>query len=195
MPNKNKKLIVWVSEAALLLALLVVVQLLTFVVPKSVPILGQLFTGSLVNMVLIVGVGSVGFSGTAVAAVLSSVLAFAFGQMTFPQMIPVVAIGNLAIVAAVWPFLRSTSSVKNPGIGRSIVGIAVGAVVKTSFLWGATAWLIVPVFFTGKNAAAQKLSLMFSWPQAVTAVIGGIAALLVLPAIRSYRGKRTDSVL
>lgn len=190
MPSKNKKVIVWVSEAALLLALLVVVQLSTFAVPKSVPILGQLFAGSLVNMVLIVGVGSVGFSGTAVPAVLSPVLAFAIGQMPFPQMIPVVAIGNLAIVSTVWPFLRSTSSVKDPGIGRSILGVAVGAAVKTLFLWGATVWLMVPVFFAGKNAAAQKLSLMFSWPQAVTAVIGGILALLVLPAIRSYRRKR-----
>lgn len=189
MNRKNRKVTVWVAEAALLLALLAAVQLLTFAVPKSVPLVGQLFTGSLVNMVLIVGVGSVGFSGTAVAAVVSPLLAYAFGQMTFPQMIPVVAIGNLIIVAVLWLFLRPADS-ETPGAGRSILGVVAGAVVKTAFLWAATVWVIVPMFFARKAPVAEKLSVMFSWPQAITAVIGGILALLVLPAIRTYRKKR-----
>jgi hypothetical protein len=190
MNRKNPKAGVWVAEAALLLALLVVVQLLTFAVPKSVPLIGQLFTGSLVNMVLIVGVGSVGFSGTAVAAVASPLLAYAFGQMPFPQMIPVVAIGNLIIVAVLWAFLRPGSSGKAPGMGRSVPGIVVGALAKTAFLWAATVWVMVPMFFNGKNAVAEKLSMMFSWPQGVTAIIGGILALLILPSIRVYRNRR-----
>ncbi len=189
MDRKNKKVTVWVAEAALLLALLVVVQLLTFAIPKSIPLVSQLFTGSLVNMVLIVGVGSVGFSGSAVAAVASPLLAYAFGQMTFPQMIPVVAIGNLIIVTVLWLFLRP-SDAETPSTGRSILGIVVGAAVKTAFLWGATVWAILPMFFAGKSSIAGKLSMMFSWPQAITAVIGGILALLVLPAIRTYRKKR-----
>ena len=189
MDRKNKKATVWVAEAALLLALLVVVQLLTFAVPKSVPLVSQLFTGSLVNMVLIVGAGSVGFSGSAVAAVASPLLAYAFGQMAFPQMIPVVAVGNLIIVTILWFFLR-TAGAEAPGMGRSILGIVVGAAAKTAFLWGATVWVILPMFFAGKASVAEKLSMMFSWPQAVTAVIGGILALLILPAIRTYRRKR-----
>lgn len=189
MSTKNQKGIVWVVEAALLLALLVVVQLLTFAIPKGVPILGQLFTGSLVNMVLIVGAGSVGFAGTAVAAILSPVLAFAFGQMAFPVMIPVVAVGNLAIVAVTWAFFRPVGG-KVPGTGRGFAGVVVGAMAKTAFLWGATVLLMVPVFFSAKPQVGEKLSLMFSWPQAATAVIGGVLALLILPAVRTYRSRR-----
>jgi ABC-type transport system involved in cytochrome bd biosynthesis fused ATPase/permease subunit len=57
------------------------------------------------------------------------------------------------------------------------------------FLWGMTVRLILPMFFAGKTKVAEKLSMMFSWPQAITAVVGGILALLVLPAIRTYRKK------
>lgn len=178
--------VVWIAEAGLLIALLVVVQLLTFAIPKGVPIVSQLFTGSLVNLVLIVGAGSVGFSGTAIAAVLSPVLAYAFGQMVFPQMIPVVALGNLIIVAVTWAFFGRAS--RNPG--TDILGIVLGAVLKTAFLWAATAWIMAPIFFAAKAAVGQKLVLMFSWPQMVTALIGGGLALLVLPAIRAYRGHR-----
>ena len=194
MNQKNSKAAVWVAEAALLLALLAVVQLLTFAIPKSVPIVSQLFTGSLVNMVLIVGAGTVGLSGTAVAAIASPLLAYAFGQMTFPQMIPVVAVGNLILVIALWFFLRPVAGPWASGTGRGILGIIVGAAAKTAFLWGATVWVILPMFFAGKASAAKKLSMMFSWPQAVTAVIGGILALLVLPAIRTYRKKRKGNV-
>lgn len=187
---KKQKMSVWVAESALLLALLVVVQLLTFAVPKSVPLVGQLFTGSLVNMVLIVGVCSVGFSGTAVASVASPLLAYAFGQMAFPQMIPVVAIGNLVIVAVLWAFVHPLDARKAPAVGKSIAGIVVGAAAKTAFLWAATVFFITPMFFSGKGAVAGKLAMMFSWPQAITAIIGGAIALLVLPAIRTYQSKR-----
>lgn len=189
MNSKNRKAVTWVTESALLLALLVVVQLLTFAVPKSLPLVGQLFTGSLVNLVLIVGAGSVGFSGAAVAGVASPLLAYAFGQMVFPQMIAVVAIGNIVIVAVLWAFLRSTDSDRPVVSGRSVLGIVIGAVAKTAFLWAATVLLIIPWFFKGSKLAA-KLALMFSWPQTITAVIGGALALLVLPAVRTFRGNR-----
>lgn len=189
--TNNRKTVTWVAEAGLLLALLVVVQLLSYAVPKSVPLVSQLLTGSLVNLVLIVGAGSVGFSGTAIAAILSPVLALLFGQMVFPQMVPVVAIGNLVIVAVVWAFFRSDGKLSKGSVfGFHIAGIAIGAVAKTVFLWAATSLLIVPIFFAGKAAIGQKLGMMFSWPQLVTAIIGGILALLVLSPIRTYRSHR-----
>lgn len=190
MPEMKKKRnsIFWVAQAGLLIALLVVVQLLTFLMPKSVPLIGQLFTGTLVNLVLIVGAGSVGFAGTAAAAVLSPVLAFAFGQMVFPPMIPVVAIGNLVIVAVTWAvFVHETRRPpKNSSVFR-MAGIVCGAAAKTAFLWLATVLLVVPVFFGGKPAVAQVLSLMFSWPQLVTAMVGGALALVVLRFIQGYQ--------
>lgn len=189
MNRKKTKVTVWVAETALLLALLIVVQLLTFIVPKGFPLVSQFCTGTLVNLVLIVGAGSIGLSGTAVAAVASPLLAYAFGQMTFPQMLPVVAVGNLIIVVATWFFFRPSADAEAPSLCRSVLGVVVGAAVKSVFLWGMTVWFILPMFFAGKAKVAEKLSMMFSWPQAVTAVAGGILALLVLPAIRTYRKK------
>lgn len=191
MATNNKKAIMWVAQAGLLIALLVVVQLLTFVVPKSIPLASQLFTGSLVNLVLIVGAGSAGFSATAIAAILSPVLALLFGQMGFPQMVPVVAIGNLVIVAITWAFFKKGAKMSGGArIGFNIAGIAVGAVVKTAVLWATTLWLIIPAFFAGNAKVAKNLSLMFSWPQLVTALIGGAIALIILPRLKTYRNNK-----
>lgn len=188
--KNQKSAVVWVAQAGLMLALLVVVQLLSFALPKA-PLVSQLITGSLVNLVLIVGAGVAGFSGTAVAAVLSPVLALIFGQMPFPQMVPVVAVGNLVIVALAFAFFSRDERFKGGvRVLFGAAGIAVGAVAKTAFLWGATVLFVLPVFFAAKTPVAQKLSLMFSWPQLVTAVIGGILALVVMPPLRTFRRHR-----
>jgi hypothetical protein len=184
--SSNTRAVLWVAQAAMLIALLVVVQLLTFAVPKSVPLVGQLFTGSLVNLVLIVGAGAVGFSGAAVAAVLSPVLAFLFGQLLFPQMIPVVAVGNLVIVGITWAFFAASR--RDGKTLLNLAGIAVGAVVKTAVLWAAASLIIVPLFFSASpklETVGRSISLMFSWPQLVTAVIGGLIALAVIPPVRT----------
>ena len=66
-----KKYILWITETAVMLALLVTLQLLT----KG---FGQLVTGSFVNGVLAVTVLVVGFSGGITVALISPVLAIGF---------------------------------------------------------------------------------------------------------------------
>jgi hypothetical protein len=185
MKNNNSKSILVICEAGLLIALLVVVQLLTFAVPKAVPIVGQLFTGTLVNLVLIMGAGSTGFFVTAAAAILSPVIALLFGQMNFPQMIPIVAAGNLVIVAVTWLFFRKDSKFsKSKAFLFDIGGIVLGAALKTLVLWGTSALIAVPLFFAQNAAVGKKIILMFSWPQFITALIGGIIAVLIVPRLR-----------
>lgn len=186
--NKNK--IMGVAQSGMMIALMIVVQLLAFVVPKSIPLVSQIFTGSLVNFVLIIGAATVGFTGTVSAAILSPVLAFAFGQMLFPQLIPVIAIGNSVIVAVTWFFFRHDNLSKKSNIRIDLLGIVAGAVAKTAFLWAVISWIILPSFFAGKVQIAQKLGFMFSWPQFITAIIGGVIALLILPVIQTYRKNR-----
>lgn len=176
--------IVWVAQTALMLALLVVIQLISI---GTAPFLGQIITGSLVNLVLIVGAGSVA-SAAAVAAILSPLLAFVMGKMPFVQMVLVVAVGNLIIVVITWLFFRGRNRISY-GILADISGIVLGAIAKWLFLWGAVEWVVVPMFFAGNKNVADKLGLMFSWPQLVTALIGGVLSLFILPAVRSYRKK------
>lgn len=186
--RSNSSYIHWVAEAALMLTLMLVVQLLTFVLPKSVPLISQLLTGSLVNLVLIVGSGSVGLAVVVVAAIISPLLAFLLGQMPFPQMIPVIAAGNLIIVIITWVSFQNRKKIKQNLI-MDIMGIISGAVVKWLFLWNTTIWIMLPIFFAN-NPKAKNLAVMFSWPQLATALIGGALALFVLPSIRNFRKVR-----
>lgn len=189
--TKNSKTVLWISEAGLLIALLVVVQLLTFAVPKGVPLIGQLFTGTLVNLVLIMGAGSVGFSATAVAAVLSPVLALLFGQMNFPQMVPIVAAGNLVIVAVTWAFFRKDEKFsKGKAFAFDLGGVILGSITKAAVLFGASTLIAVPIFFAQNAKVGKQITFMFSWPQLITALIGGIVAVLIVPRIRKAIASR-----
>ena len=184
--NRNSKRAAWLAQAALMLVLLYVVQLITI---ANIPLLGQIITGSLVNLVLIVAGGSIGLSASIVAAISSPAFAFLMGKMAFAQMIPVIAAGNVIIVVVAWAFFRNRHRITF-GMIADVGGIVFGAVAKWLFLWGATLWIMLPVVFGGEQTVASKLGLMFSWPQLVTALIGGVLALFVLPAIRSYNNKR-----
>lgn len=190
--NHHKTL--WITTTAVLIALVVLAQLLTYAIPAGALIptplgpirLSQFFTGSLVNLILIVGAGAAGFGSASIAALISPVLAALLGVIPggIPQMIPVVMIGNLIIVAIVWLcFKISTDLVRAGGIVLKILGVIVGAAAKAVFLWAATAKLIVPLFNVKPKIAAQ-IGILMSWPQAVTALVGGILALMVLPALK-----------
>ena len=52
-----------------------------------------------------------------------------------------------------------------------------GSVIKFLFLYFSSLWVIQ--FFLSEQIA-QKVSIMFSWPQLVTALAGGIISCLVL---------------
>ena len=187
--SKNYRTILWIVKSAMLLALLVAIQFVTYALPASlVPLVKQLITGSLVNLVLIIGAGSVGFAGAGVAAVLSPVLAFAFAQMTFPPLIPIIMVGNLILVAITWGGFRTGKGFgKFPRFATDLGGVIVGSAVKAVFLWAAISFVAIPLILHLPAPVAAKVSLMFSWPQLVTSLVGGVLALAILPAIRAYQ--------
>ena len=83
---------------------------------------------------------------------------------------PIVAIGNFILV------LLFVLIKKN-----QILGIGAGAVLKFAFLFAG-----VNLFVNWMGIPAQKATAMiaaFSWPQLVTAAIGGVIALLVIKAL------------
>ena len=67
----------------------------------------------------------------------------------------------------------------------SAVGRSVGAAAVCKFL---TLFLVVVKLVLPSLGLAEKqvamMSTMFSWPQLVTAAIGGVLALLVVPALK-----------
>lgn len=187
--KSQSKVLTIVAEAGLLTAMMVVIQLITLPI-KAVPLASQLVTGSLVNLVLILGAGTTGLIGAGLAGLLSPVLAVLFGQMGFPPLIPAVVIGNLLIVLVSWAFFRLAG--EKGGAVRVLLaaaGIVLGALVKTAFLWLSVTKIMTPLMGVTAQIAA-KLSTMFGLPQLITALIGGVFALAILPPVQKARKRR-----
>lgn len=177
----------WVTRTALGVALVVVAQLLGKMLPAGAVITGpfsvtQLVTGSLVNCVLFVFTATTGiWSGVAIG-ILSSVLATLIGiGPAVPAVTPVIACGN-AVLAVMFGLLHG----KDWQSGRWAFAAVIAAIVKCAFLW-----ICVPLALGLVAGVAEQqvkaLSIMFSWPQGVTALIGAALALTILPRLNKSR--------
>lgn len=160
----------WITQTAVLTALLVLLQTIT----KAG---GQLLTGSCVNAVLAIAVLFSGlWSGVTVAAV-SPFFAFLLG--IGPQLLPIVpaiAMGNLAYVL-LWHFLFDKQLWRQ---GSSLLLAATGKFLVLYLLVVQLLCRILPL----AEKQVATFTAMFSWPQLVTALIGGGIALLIVPILR-----------
>ena len=175
----NKKLR-WITETAIMLALLVTLQALT----KP---LGQFVTGSCVNAILAVAVLVGGFGCGITVALFSPILAFLLGIAPQILTVPAIMAGNAAFVTALH-FLADRSG-KN--ILRQIIAWLTAATAKFGVLYAMVVWLICGVLSESLLAAGtlkppmlKALPATFSWPQLITALIGGAVALAMVPALR-----------
>ncbi len=176
----------WIARTALMLALLVVAQFVgSKLVPAGAAILGpmsvtQLITGSLVNMILIVTAALVGVWSGITVGVLSSVLALVLGIQGQPIITPAIALGNVVIVLVTWFFFSLAAKKQQKPYGSlGIAGIIIGAGLKFAFL-SLTVPALLSLLPELKPEVANKLSLMFSYPQLATALLGGVLALLLI---------------
>lgn len=175
--NKTLKLV----QTAIFLALLIVFQYVT----KS---MGQYVTGSLVNFTLIGSVLAVGLTGGIVVALVSPFLAFVIGiGPAFIQIVPMVALGNLVLVL-VYHFMlsKSASSISGKNLASWILTIVVGALAKFAFFYVGLIKLVLPAMLSAgilKDKQVAVLSTSFSFPQLITATIGGVLAMLVMPTV------------
>ena len=175
----NKK-IRWITETAIVLALLVTLQALT----KG---FGQFVTGSCVNAVLGVAVLVGGLASGVTVALVSPVLAFLLGIAPQILTVPAIMAGNTVYVLLLH-FLADRTG-KNL-VKQAIAWIAAAA-AKFATLWVIVVQIICGVLSESLLAAGtmkppmlQALPATFSWPQLVTALIGGAVALLIVPVIR-----------
>ena len=182
----NKK-IRWITETAVMLALLVVLQAVT----KP---LGQLVTGSFVNAILAITALLVGMSSGITVAIISPVCAFLFGiAPNFVTVLPIMA-GNVCFVVLL-------CLITGKQLWRQPVALAVAAGAKFTVLYLLVVKVICGVAsdaLLGKKLGEvvvlappmlQKLPAMFSFPQLFTALIGGGVALLITPVLRRAMGK------
>ena len=175
----NKK-IRWITETAVMLALLVSLQALT----KP---MGQLVTGSCVNAVLAVSALVGGLSCGLTVALISPVLAFLLGIAPQILTVPAIMVGNSVFVVLL--SLLADKSGRN--IAKQIIAWLVSAAAKFASLYAIVVWLICGVLSESLLASGvmkapmlKALPATFSWPQLFTALIGGAVALLIVPVLR-----------
>ena len=175
----NKK-IRWITETAVMLALLVSLQALT----KP---MGQLVTGSCVNAVLAVSALVGGLSCGLTVALISPVLAFLLGIAPQILTVPAIMVGNSVFVVLL--SLLADKSGRN--IAKQIIAWLVSAAAKFAALYAIVVWLICGVLSDSLLASGvmkapmlKALPATFSWPQLFTALIGGAVALLITPVLR-----------
>ncbi len=175
----NKK-IRWITETAVMLALLVSLQAIT----KP---LGQLVTGSCVNAVLAISVLLVGMSSGITVAIISPVLAYLIGIAPQILTVPAIMVGNTVYVV----LLCLLAGKNSRNILRQVAAWAVAAFAKFATLYAIVVWLICGVFAesllkagTLKPPMLKMLPATFSWPQLFTALIGGAIALGIVPILR-----------
>lgn len=174
MNNKVK----WITETAVMIALLVTLQYVT----KAG---GQFVTGSCVNLILAVAALVGGLWCGVTVALVSPFFAFLLGiGPQLIQIVPCIALGNavyvilLALIAG--KIMDRSSSGK---LALSYCAMAVAALGKFAALFLVIVKLVLPSLGLAE-AQVTTMSAMFSWPQLVTALIGGVLAVSVAPLLR-----------
>jgi len=183
----NNKTTAWIARTGLFLAVAVIAQLIGSQMGGGIA--GQIITGSLVNMALIVAGITAGISSGISIAVLSPCLAFLLGIMKFAPAIPIVIAGNIAIVI-ITAFIYNYYSKSEMKLALQklfiLLGMIFGAFFKCVLMW-ISALYILPLFVAKVPPAIIS---SFSLPQAVTGTIGVILAMLTVPSLLKI--KRND---
>ena len=182
----DRKRILWITQTAIFIALLVSAQIFTRP-------LGQLVTGSSVNFILVTACLLFGLPSAATVGVVSPVLAYMItGRPFFPVLIPFVMLGNVALVAAV--HLIFGKSYVNTGrfcYVRAAAAVLTGSALKFLVLWIGIVQIALNFIPDIGPPQVEAMTLAFSWPQLVTALIGSALAMAVAPylvrALRSVR--------
>ena len=172
MKTVNKK-IRWITRTGLLLALLIVLQWAT---AGTQAFAGQYITGTCVNAVLAVATLASGlWSGLTVAA-LSPFFAKLLG--IGPQLLPIVpaiAVGNVVFVLLLYSTIKKIR-------GFAVLTAALG---KFLTLYLLVVKCIVPLMAEGlKPQQIATFSVMFSYPQLITALLGGLVAVAIVPVLK-----------
>ena len=173
---KHKK-VLWITRTAVLIALTIVLQAATLQLGN------QIITGSVVNLMLIISVMTCGLPTGLTVAAFTPIMPTLLGFGPVWPVVPFIAVANMALVT-VWHFIG------NRQMGNKYVSYVVatitGALVKFAVLYFGVVQLAMR-FIPG---LPQPLAFMFSYPQIITASIGGVCAIILLPPLLKATNER-----
>ncbi len=176
----NKEKTLWITRTAVFIALLVVLQAATAALGNTI------ITGSVVNMLLIVSVMTCGIMSGLFVAVISPIMAKFIGIGPLWSLIPFIVAGNITLVL-LWHFIGNKHW--RHEYTTQIIALVVAAIAKFLVLYLGIVKIAVPLILGLAAQQAVVISNMFSIPQLITALLGGVIALLILsPLKRAIKG-------
>jgi len=133
----------------------------------------QWVTGPIINATLLLTTVLVGPTEAVLLGLMPSTMAFLGGLLPLPlaPMLPFIMIGN-AIMVMTFYTVRPK---------HFWVAVGLAALFKFAFMHGSVVFLLSRMMDSGLTA---KLAVMMSWPQLLTAIIGGVIAYPIIKAIR-----------
>lgn len=174
-----KKKILWITESAVMMALLVTLQTLT----KPA---GQLVTGSCVNVCLAIAVLVGGLNCGMTVAFFSPIIAFFLGIAPQILTVPAIVVGNMVYVTILY-LLADRRGKKTM---KQITAWILAAFLKFAVLYFIVIKLICGVFAEGllakgmlKEPMLKALPATFSYTQLIGALVGGSVALFIAPIL------------
>lgn len=186
MKQENSRKIRLLTQSAFFLALLIAAQYATSG-------FSQLVTGSVVNFILVAAALTASYPSGLIIAFFSPIFAKLIGIGPIWPLIPVVMLGNAAIVSVFYFLLKDSSSDSGAKkYVRWLAAIVLGAAAKFAVIYLGAVKLVLPMLADSLPAPQiAKMTAMFSLPQLITAAIGGAIAMLAVPLIRSALAGRT----
>lgn len=173
----------YITRAAIVLALTMALQFaIRELVPSAPPfnLVNLFLVGSIVNLGLLLATETTGLWAGIIIAVAAPVTAWFQQHLPSPAMIPAVMAGNLLLVVLFWLATRRSGTVNS---WLRWIGLGIGAAAKMAFLY-VTIGAIVGTLTKLPAAAAVFIRFSFSWPQFVTAVLGGVLSSLIARRIK-----------
>ena len=180
--------VLWITRTAVFVALLVTAQIVT------APFGNQFVTGSAVNLILILSLLTCGPATGIVVGLVSPLFVSLIGfGPAFPPIVPFIVLGNVVFVIA-WYLLRKLYSDEKSGLRHNIINyliVVVAALIKFLTLYTTIVMFAMPFLLNLNGAQSAVLSLAFSYPQIITAIIGGVIALVIAPRLKTALKTKT----
>jgi hypothetical protein len=185
---KNKKKILFITQTAVMLAVLIGVQLATGFIP---PPFRQFVTGSAVNLILFVTALTIGPVAGLIVGVASPFLALTVGiaPPLFP-MVPFIAAGNAVQVSVVSLIRKFAGGHTIKALLLTAAGLAGASAAKALTLWVGVTQIVLNAVPDVPPPMAATITAMFTWPPLWTALIGSGLALAVMPVLKKAIGEK-----
>ena len=159
------------TRAALLLSLTILFQSLRLFIPMP-PVFSTFLIGSLVNACLLVTVETVGLWPALMIGTAAPVVAWFQQLLPVPVFIFPVALANLVYVTIFFILRR---------YGRWL-GLTTASAAKTLLLYMSVTWLLA--FINLPPQVSAGIVFVMSWPQFITAMLGGMLSYYITKRLR-----------